>query len=208
MKSISGAVAALVVVCAALAISSRPAAADFARGQCVTVNGVPGKVLGPSPVQGLILVQGDRGGGINGWLPEKIVPAPCPGARIAKASCPASEPDSDGGDQLNVAVRYGMRRSIESVNGHPTVRFNKVVVGRMRTWTAREQIDIADGDVSKGIVSAQADYVTCLDDGTYVTRTRRQRDFRCFTSAIDHRPICMVVSGLGGDAIVARVPKY
>ena len=204
--------AAFAVSLSVVVLSSHPAQAQpFTPGQCVTINGVPSHIIGPSPtVPGLILAQGDRpNSSVMAWRPDQIKPAPCPGPKVVKAKCEPSDPDSNGRTPLEQQVRRALRETLAHENERFTVHYRSVAVGAPRAWTAKELVGIGDADKTKPIMSARIDYETCDDDGDFVTTVHRTREYACFTSAVTGQMNCIDVdSNYGSQSTIQKVPKY
>ncbi|HTO62298.1 MAG TPA: hypothetical protein VMM15_13700 [Bradyrhizobium sp.] len=202
--------AAFAVSLSVVALSSHPAQAQpFTPGQCVTINGVPAKVIGPSPVQGLILAQSFAPYAVpNGYRPSDLKPAPCPGPKTVKAQCPPSDPDSNGRTPLEQQVRRAWRET-QANTLHYTVHFNSVQLGQWSAWTAEQQRNLGDGDRNKPILPTQIDYVTCEDNGTYIETVRRIRLVVCYSSSVTGQMNCVGDSSVqGSDSTIQQLPKY
>ena len=155
------------------------------------------------------MVQGDRAGASQmGVRPEALKSTACPGPVVQKATCFISDPDSNGASELEIAVRGAIREAEARTNEHMTVKFRSISVGEPRAWTAQEQVDFGDGDVTKAIVVAQADYVTCDEDTDTVTEVERQREFRCFVSSLGDQLLCETFTALAPDQQIETVSKY
>lgn len=195
-----------------VALSSHSAQAQpFTPGQCVTINGAPSHIIGPSPtVPGLILAQDDRpNSSVMAWRPDQIKPAPCPGPKTVKAECFPSDPDSNGRTPLEQQVRGAWRENWAHTNQHYNTHFRSVTLGQWRPWTVKEQLDIADGDRSKPVMTVRIDFDTCEDNGTFIETVHRVREAACYTSTVTGQLICGgAVSSLGSDSTIKQVPKY
>ncbi len=184
-------------VFAALSLNGPAKAQEFTPGQCVLASGVYAKVLGPSSVPGLVLVQSLRGGSINGYLPTKLTAAACPVPHVAQAACFTNDV-GQGATPFETTVRQNIGASLMVGFFHPTVRLDQVELGGVHQWSTEEQSDFPGGDLSQGIVTTQAAYEVCEDSADRITISKGVRDFACFTSLATGRMMCEM-EGTHGD---------
>ena len=196
----------------ALGALAQPASArQITPGQCVTINGVPGHVIRPSTVLGLILVQGDRGGGINGWLPEKIIPAACPGPRVAQNVCSASSPDSDAQTQKEAEFRRIIPENYTHAEARfaaLSVRLDSVRMGEPHQWDGNPN-EFSHIDAGQPIYPVHVAFATCKEYGDEIVIHTQETNFNCFTQT-SGQGVCEPDPGTDHRAPPTnqRLPKY